>query len=343
MRWKYAMERALYGPSGFYRHPDGPAAHFRTSVHATPLFATALLRLLTRVDKALGHPPTIDVVDVGAGRGELLAQLSQQAPAELGQRCVFTAVEVAARPTTLASHIQWRAHIPEFRGLLIANEWLDNVPLDIAIIDAPGSARYVLVDEAGTEHPGPAIGPEDAAWLSRWAPTDAARVELGTTRAKAWQDTISQLRAGVAVAIDYRASGAATLTGFSQGREVAPIPDGSCDITAHVHVESVAAAGIEAGALTSVELSQRAALMDLGITAARPRLDLAAREPLIYMRALAEAGQAAEILDPDGLGAFAWLIQTKELPAKTAASILPTPIPPNTAREQQSTRGRMPG
>ncbi|MGW1487647.1 SAM-dependent methyltransferase, partial [Micromonospora parva] len=75
IRWRDAMNRALYGPGGFFVAGGGPAAHFRTSVHASPVFATALLRLLTQVDAALGHPPRLDVVDVGAGRGELLRAL----------------------------------------------------------------------------------------------------------------------------------------------------------------------------------------------------------------------------------------------------------------------------
>ncbi|MEU1025014.1 hypothetical protein ABZ366_23525, partial [Streptomyces sp. NPDC005904] len=32
--WREAAETALYGPEGFYRRPEGPAGHFRTSVHS---------------------------------------------------------------------------------------------------------------------------------------------------------------------------------------------------------------------------------------------------------------------------------------------------------------------
>ena len=39
-----AWQQALYGPDGFYRR-ERPAAHFRTSVHASPLFGQALARL----------------------------------------------------------------------------------------------------------------------------------------------------------------------------------------------------------------------------------------------------------------------------------------------------------
>lgn len=33
--WKQAWDAALYGPDGFFRR-EAPAAHFRTSVHASP-------------------------------------------------------------------------------------------------------------------------------------------------------------------------------------------------------------------------------------------------------------------------------------------------------------------
>ncbi|MGC4762730.1 hypothetical protein ACLQ20_07730, partial [Micromonospora sp. DT46] len=75
-RWRDAMERSLYGPGGFFVSGSGPAGHFRTSVHASPAFADALLRLVQQVDAALGHPADLRVVDVGAGRGELLRALS---------------------------------------------------------------------------------------------------------------------------------------------------------------------------------------------------------------------------------------------------------------------------
>ncbi|HEX6920890.1 MAG TPA: hypothetical protein VF314_11705, partial [Actinomycetes bacterium] len=63
--WREATERALYGEGGFFRRTTGPGAHFRTSVHASPLFARAVLTLARAADLDT-------VVDVGAGHGELL-------------------------------------------------------------------------------------------------------------------------------------------------------------------------------------------------------------------------------------------------------------------------------
>ena len=54
------MQRALYGPGGFYTRGERPAAHFRTSVHASQRFAQAVARLVAELDEAhdLGIDPT---------------------------------------------------------------------------------------------------------------------------------------------------------------------------------------------------------------------------------------------------------------------------------------------
>ena len=75
MTWRQAMQAALYGPGGFYARGEPPARHFRTSVHVSPGYAAAVLELLREVDAGLGWPERIDLVDVGAGRGELLEQV----------------------------------------------------------------------------------------------------------------------------------------------------------------------------------------------------------------------------------------------------------------------------
>src|SRR6476660_1905611 len=111
-RWRQAMADALYGPGGFFTAaPGGPAEHFRTSVHASPQFAAAILALLRRVDGALDHPPVLDLVDVGAGRGELLTVVRHLCPPELSGRLRTTAVELAPRPSGLDPRVEWRRSV----------------------------------------------------------------------------------------------------------------------------------------------------------------------------------------------------------------------------------------
>jgi SAM-dependent MidA family methyltransferase len=118
---------------------------------------------------------------------------------------------------------------------------------------------------------------------------------------------IDRLTAGMAIAIDYFhevADRRVTLAGYRDGRVVQPVPDGTCDVTAHVALDACMAPG---GLLTT----QREALRALGVSGARPPLELARTDSRTYLRALARAGEAAELTDPAGLGGFGWLIQTK--------------------------------
>jgi SAM-dependent MidA family methyltransferase len=275
------------------------------------LFAGALARLVERVDQALGRPERFDLVDVGAGRGELLVTIRAILPDELRKRARLTAVELAPRPNGLDPAIAWRPDIPgDIGGLLIATEWLDNVPLDIADVDDAGRLRKVEVDQAtGAESLGGPVDAADRFWLSRWWP-GACRAEIGWPRDAAWADAVSRVRQGAALAVDYghlrdhRPDG--TLTGFRGGRQVLPVPDGSCDVTAHVAMDAVAVA---AGTPYRM-VRQREALKALGIDGARPPLDRASTDPVGYVRALAAAGAAAELIEPSGLGGHWWLLHT---------------------------------
>ncbi|MFJ6196058.1 SAM-dependent methyltransferase [Micromonospora sp. NPDC092111] len=360
MRWRDAMDLALYGPDGFFVTGAGPAAHFRTSVHASPVFTAALLRLLHQVDAALGHPPVLSVVDVGAGRGELLRALqpaldpvpaagvaagsppvegTPAGPVPLATRVRLTAVERAARPDDLPGSIGWVDEIPDgIVGLLIATEWLDNVPLDVAVHTGNGW-RYLLVDPAtGAESVGDPVDAADAGWLDRWwprragepaddAPPEAAgtgtggptgtwpgRAEIGRGRDEAWAEAVGRVARGLALAVDYGHLGGArpvdgTLTGYRAGRQVPPVPDGSCDVTAHVAIDSVAAAGARVARCAYSLVSQREALRALGADGRRPPISLAGTDPAGYLRALAAASTVAELTDPAGLGGHLWLRQ----------------------------------
>ena len=195
------MERALYGPDGFYRRPEGPAGHFRTSVHASARYAGAVARLLGEVDEALGRPAELAFVDVGAGRGELLAGVLAAVPAELAGRLRPYGVELAARPAGPAAGVRWTEAVPPgVTGLLFANEWLDNVPLDVAEVDEDGVLRHVEVDVAsGEERLAEAVAGAEEQWVRRWWPAaePGGRVELGGPRDDAWAGAVGALERGL--------------------------------------------------------------------------------------------------------------------------------------------------
>ncbi|MFI6288688.1 SAM-dependent methyltransferase [Streptomyces sp. NPDC051018] len=323
LSWRDATERALYGPGGFYLRPEGPAGHFRTSVHVSPLFASAVARLLLETarelgggghraddneedEAAAGAADGFAFVDMGAGRGELVTGVLAALPEDFPVRAY--AIERAGRPEGLDPRISWLASPPEgVRGLLFANEWLDNVPVDIAEADEDGVPRRVLVRPDGTERLGPPVDGADAEWLARWWPLTGpgARAEIGRPRDEAWAGAVATLRAGRAVAVDYGHTAGArprfgTVTGFRDGREVRAVPDGNCDITSHVAMDACAGPG-------AVLTTQREALQGLGVSAQRPPLSLASTDPVAYVRALSSAGEAAELVGRGGLGEFLWL------------------------------------
>lgn len=337
LRWREAMAAALYGPEGFFVRPGNPpAAHFRTSALASPLFAAAVLRLLEQVDAALGHPDPLDLVDVGAGRGELLAALVGAAPPALAARLRPVGVELAPRPGELPDCVRWRDRPPPgTRGLLLACEWLDNVPVDVAEVDPDGVPRYVLVDPVtGAEATGGPVTGADLDWLRRWWPlaVPGTRAEIGRTRDEAWAGVAAVVRQGAAVAVDYghlreARPPSGTLTGFRSGRQVAPVPDGSRDITAHVAMDAVAARSWSSVTLSMATgdhdpgegrepllVTQRRALRALGLDATRPPLALAYHDPAGYLRRLTAAGEVADLTDPAGLGGHLWLLQPVALP-----------------------------
>jgi len=265
------------------------------------------MRLSERVDDELGRPERFTVVDLGAGGGELIGGIAADAP----DRWRLVGVDVAPRPAGLPEAVEWASAPPEsFDGVLLAVEWLDVVPVDVVELTDDGP-RLIEVSPEGDERLGDLANASDLAWLDRWWPLaePGDRAENGRPRDDAWRDAVGRLRRGVAVAVDYatvpQRDVAGTLTGYRDGRQVSPVPDGSMDLTAHVLFDSLAAALVDTATVT---LTQREVLRELGVSGERPSYD---GDPADYLAALSRAGAAAELLDPGGLGAFTWLFAAK--------------------------------
>jgi SAM-dependent MidA family methyltransferase len=254
------------------------------------------------------------VVDIGAGRGELLTAMHALDPS-----LDLLGVEVAARPAGLDPAIAWTTALPEaVDGLVVANEWLDDIPCHVVEVDPDGVVRVVHVDPAtGEESLGSALTNASVpaslgAWLERWWPLDVrqpgTRAEVGTTRDAAWADVVRRVEHGIAVAVDYGHTRATrpplgSLRSYRDGHEVDVLPDGSRDVTAHLAVDAVA------DRVGGVVRRQRDVLHELGLTGARPELSLATTDPAGYVAALSEATEAAELTAVGGLGDF-WWVQT---------------------------------
>lgn len=317
--WSEAWRRASTGDGGFWRH-EIPSSHFATSTG--PVLAQAMVRLLQDVSARIAGGQSagpagdgdLDVIDVGAGDGTLLNAMADILEGtELGARCRLRGVDVRPRPPTLRADVEWSEGDAEdlpasgIRGLVMAHEWLDEVPLDIIQRDARGIDRLVLVGEDGREILGDPVPPGDplAAWAAEWWPLREIgdRAEVGNTRDLAWDQLCASVRIGAVVASDYARYGrGSTLRGYRGGNAVLPVPDGTCNLTADVTIGSCVAATAIRRVSTC---TQREALASLGVSGELP--DPTTMDGEAYARDLSRAFSARALRAPGGRGAFRWL------------------------------------
>lgn len=257
--WSSAWRRAAHD----FWSRENPADHFATS--AGTLLADRIADLLREVDARLGHPADFTVIDIGCGDGRLL-DLIRQRSADLGERARWIGVDM--RPVTVPGIESVVAEAPgtldmaPVRGVVMAHEWLDEIPCDVVERDGAGVDRLVLVDAHGSETLGPALDDDRAcadlgvdavatrAWIARWWPLSdpGDRAEVGLARDSAWQWMCALVAEGTALATDYGHVGAeridrhrgGTLAGYRTGALVPPVPDGTANLTAHVAVDACA-------------------------------------------------------------------------------------------------------
>lgn len=270
----------------------------------------------------LAEAPEIGaVIDLGSGDGDLLAALHRERP----DLSLF-GVDLRDRPEHLSEAITWCRDRWDTDGeswstgeafvvlatldrptLVLAVEWLDDLPCPIAT-GQEKSWRTLLVDADGRESDGGPVAPDDRTWIRQWWP-DGDRIEVGRTRDQAWAAACTHLTSGpggLALMIDYghrrseRPDGG-TLTGYRHGRQATPVPSGQVNLTAHVAVDAVAAAGESVGAST-IELVRQRAAAERRIA---PSTD-ADTDPLA---ALVRRSELHAVTSPAIFGDFWWLLQ----------------------------------
>jgi SAM-dependent MidA family methyltransferase len=145
------------------------------------------------------------------------------------------------------------------------------------------------------------------------------RVEIGLPRDTVWAELVRRVartpRGGLLLAVDYSHPAhcrprSGTLAAYRGGRAVPAVPDGSCDLTAHVALDAVATAGERAGATSSLLTHQRSALRALGVRRGPGDLAAAGATGTAALLAWLDVrSQMDELLDESGLGGFSWLLQ----------------------------------
>jgi hypothetical protein len=274
-----------------------------------PELAEALLTLLDR------RPDLTRVVEVGAGDGRLLQALHARRPG-----LALAGTDLRPRPVALPSAVAWMQDVWDVRVgrwttggfarlltegagpvLVLAVEWLDDLPCRLA---ARMEGAWRELDDGLA--PAAPLEKEELGWLSSWWP-DGERAEVGSTRDAAWASLIRSLVpvGGQALMVDYGHERVArprqgTLTAYRAGRPVSPeaLPDRN--LTAHVAVDAVTAAGEQAGAGTVFRRRQAQALADL-LPPPAPAGDA--------LGELAAASRRAALTSPRTWGSHWWLLQ----------------------------------
>jgi SAM-dependent MidA family methyltransferase len=311
-RWPFAafMAEALYAPGlGYYAagaRKFGASGDFITAPEVSPLFGDCLARQVAEVFgnlRAAAGPP-LTLVEYGAGSGTLAIQLLQRL-AELGELPdTYAIVEVSAElrerqaeavarlPPALAARVCWwpgHAAAP-WRGVLVANEVLDALPVERLRIGGEGlEQRFVVASAAGLALDWQPAASALQAWFAEAGKELPLPLSLslpvGTEfeaclAAGPWvQDALAQLAAGVAIYIDYGLPRAqlysparprGTFSAFCRHRqhEDALWHPGLQDLTAWVDFTGVAEAGLAAGACVAGFTTQAQFLVNAGLDAA---------------------------------------------------------------------------
>ena len=331
------MAEALGHPRhGYYRRRDplGAAGDFITAPEISQMFGELIGLWCAVVWQDMGAPDPVVVVELGPGRGTLMADVlraARTAPGFLGAarpHLVETSPLLTARQKEalaapgLGSAPAWHDSldgVPEGPMLLIANEFFDALPVRQfqrtdegwreRQVDAQedGGFRFVLAPPA----------PLDPLAMKRLADApDGGVVEVcpaGLALAGVIGGRVAR-HGAAALIVDYgpAESAAAETLQAVKGHAYHPVLEapGEADLTAHVDFAGLAGAAIEAGAgafgpipqgtfLESLGLAARAEALAVGATAGQARDIRSAHRRLVDEAAMGTLFKALAVVHPD--------------------------------------------
>lgn len=277
----YMADCLLHPTHGYYatRDPLGRAGDFITAPEISQMFGELIGLALAQAWIDQGRPSPSMLIELGPGRGTLMADALRATAAVPGFHDATHVHVVEASP--ILREVQARAvpkatwhtdiaQIPDGPTFLIANEFFDALPIRQFTRDTAGWREHMV----GTEGDVLTIG------LSAPAPLAALEHRLDDTRpgdvveiCPALNRIVTQIgqrigtNGGAAIIIDYgdwRSLGD-TLQAVRDHRPVSPLTDpGTADLTAHVDFEAIAGAAAPAA---STRLSTQGVFLErLGIT-----------------------------------------------------------------------------
>ncbi len=260
------MQTCLIHPEyGYYvtRDPLGAAGDFTTAPEISQMFGELLGLSLAQAWLDLGAPVPFALVELGPGRGTLMADMLRAAAkvpgfadaAQVHLIEVSAALRAAQRKTLQGIKVHWHerlAGVPDLPIFLVANEFFDALPIRQMQRDGPGWRECCIGQQDGALAFGLGARMPVPALEYRLADTkDGDIVELCPAGADIVHEIGQRIaaRGGAALIVDYgdwRTLGD-TFQALSGHAHTDPLAaPGAADLTAHVDFEALAEAATPA-------------------------------------------------------------------------------------------------
>lgn len=265
---------------GYYmtRDPFGEAGDFVTAPEISQMFGELVGIWCATQWQAMGSPRNFNLVELGPGRGTLMADALRAGkvmpgfvPAAHVHLVETSPVLRRMQREKLGSLVAWHdrlADVPAGPSIIIANEFFDAIPIrQFEWRDGHCFERCVGIGESGLT-----IGLAPVKGANAIEPDgDSVVIEDGGARDVIASEIGARLSAaaGAALVIDYghvRSAPGDTLQAVRQHRFVDILDrSGEADLTAHVDFEALSKALMAAGARVHGPLSQRDFLLAMGL------------------------------------------------------------------------------
>lgn len=318
------MALALAHPTlGYYprRDPLGAAGDFTTAPEISQLFGELLGLLLAQHWLDLGRPAPVRLVELGPGRGTLMADACRAARAAPGFpdavdiHLVETSPALRERQAAALSGlpVRWHDGLASVPGgapwLLVANEFLDALPVRQFV--RQGGRWHERLVGTGADGAFAFVLARCSTPLPQLAGTETLRegtvIEVGPAREALVETVAGRLVAegGLGLFVDYGGDGPLpvgdTFQAVRRHEKVDPLAaPGDADLSAHVDFAALARRAVGAGAAVHGPVRQAVLLERLGLEARLGRLLERATEA---QRPALLAG-ARRLTAPDEMGAL---------------------------------------
>lgn len=284
------MAACLADPdAGYYitRDPFGKKGDFTTAPEVSQMFGELIGAFCLQAYLDLGAPDSFQLVELGPGRGTLMADLLRMASLrpEFVEAASLSLVETSPtlrkiqaktleKAPLAPAFLDRLADVPDGPLILVANEFFDALPIHQYVRTADGwRERMIGLSETGelcfgvgtarlddTDLPPAAQTAPHGTILETQPAANAIAQEIGTRLAR---------HGGAALIIDYgylkTATGDTLQALYKHTHDDVLAHPGEADLTAHVNFEALARAARDGGAIPLPPLEQGEFLLRLGL------------------------------------------------------------------------------